>query len=610
MQNTANICKEKNKWKSYISDAFSAFTPPEKLTVSEWADKYRILDEKSSASSGPWKTERTPYLRKIMDMFCEEEIEELNFCAGSQLGKTEAEYNMLCYAVDQDPGPVLVVYPTDSLAKFASENRLQPMFRISPAIKDKFNERTSDLYELQFTNNYIALVGANSPSDLASRPVRYIFFDEVDKYPKWSGKEANPLSLAEERQKTFSYNKKTIKVSTPTLNTGSIWKSYTKSDLRLGYYVSCPHCGYEQKFTMRTEKGKKYGGIKWPEDLKDPQLIRYATWYECCNCGQKIDDRHKMEMLRQGDWKPDNTPIGRVKSVGFHLNSIYSPWLTFGDVAAKFISVKDNPEELMNFINSWLAEPWQPKAKRSTADSILEKRINYLRGKVHQSSQILVAGVDVQLDHFWWGVRAWGADLTSWLVDYGRVETWTNIEKVLRQAYPMDETGESVYINKACIDSGYNTDEVYKFCAYNQDICVPTKGSSKPLRSRYTQSRIDKDIALGLILYIHDPNQFKDFIAGRLSRKINTPGAWMLPSDIDRLYADQIVAEQKVDGKWEKISSHAQNHMLDVEVNIALAAELCGVRYLLPVPDMVAQTPVERSEGKPWVGNTNNWIKR
>lgn len=577
------------------------FDPPEKITVSEWADKYRILDEKSSAAPGPWRTERTPYLRRIMNEFCNPEIESIVFCAGSQLGKTEAEYNMLCYAVDQDPGPVLVVYPTEKLAEFASENRLQPMFELSPVIQDKFDKRGSEKLELQFINNYVALIGANSPSNSASRPVRYAFLDEIDKYPKWSGKEAGPIELISERQKTF-YNKKTIKVSTPTIKEGNIWKSYNTADLKLKYYITCPHCGHEQQFVFKQ--------IKWPETMRDPQLVRFNAWYECEHCHQKIDDRHKMELLRNGDWKPQNIPIGRVKAIAFHLNSIYSPWLTFGDVAAKFLAVKDTPEELMNFVNSWLAEPWESKGRRYKSDEIMKNKSSYPRGVVHQNSQILVAGVDVQLDHFWWGVRAWGPNLTSWLVDYGRVETWDEIEKIVRRPYPINETGETVYINKACIDSGYNTDEVYKFCAYNQDICVPTKGSSRPLRSRYMQSKIDREIALGLILYIFDPNQLKDFIAGRLAHEVNSPGAWMLPADIDQLYADQIIAEQKVNGKWEKISSHAQNHMLDVEVNIALAAELCGVRYLLPGSNIVVSEPPPKYEGNKWVGNTSNWVKR
>jgi phage terminase large subunit GpA-like protein len=578
-----------------------ALKPPERLTVSQWADKNRVLDNISS-KPGPWKTSFVPYTKEPMDAFTNKEIEQIILVWGTQSAKTECINNMIGYAVDQDPGPAMVVYPEEKTAEFASNKRIQTMVLSTESIARKFNTR-SKVLELDFIDMFIALVSANSPSQLASRPIRYLFRDEIDKYNTWSGDEASPLKLTKERTKAFSYNRKIVDASTPVTKNKNIWPMYLSADARYKYQIPCPHCKTMQPLVFKQ--------IKWPKEINDSsKLVEDAAWYECCHCKEKIHDGHKQAMLRLGEWKVENKTVGRIRSVAYHLNSIYSPFVTFGQVAKEFLESKDEPKDLMNFVNSWLAEPWEAKGKRYKSDTILEHKSSYNRGKVHQSSQILVAGVDVQLDHFWWGVRAWGPDMTSWLVDYGRTETWTDIEKILRQPYPINETGETVFINKACIDSGYNTDEVYKFCAYNQDICVPTKGSSRPLRSRYVQSKIDRDIALGLILYIFDPNQFKDFIAGRLAHEVNAPGAWMLPADIDKLYADQIVAEQKVEGKWEPISSHAQNHMLDVEVNIALAAELCGVRYLLPVPEMVAQKPEVQSEAKPWVGNTNNWMKR
>ena len=183
---TVNTRKNKIEWASYITDALATFKPPEKLTVSEWADKFRVLGEKDSAQPGPWQTERTPYLKGIMDAFNNDEIEDITFVGGSQLGKTVTEQNMIGFAIDQDPGPMVIVYPTDKLAEFTSENRLEPMIQLSLALADRYDKRASEKLELQFDNMYIALIGANSPSNLASRPVRYVFFDEIDKFPKWS----------------------------------------------------------------------------------------------------------------------------------------------------------------------------------------------------------------------------------------------------------------------------------------------------------------------------------------------------------------------------------------------------------------------------------------
>jgi phage terminase large subunit GpA-like protein len=598
------------EWPAWLKDAIAILKPPDLLTVTEWSDRYRILDEKTAAVPGRWQTSRTPYLQEIMDAFTHPDIEEIIFCKASQIGGTEALLNILAYIVAQDPSPTLLVYPTLELAEFASSNRIQPMVTLIPETAVRYNDKDSKTLELQFDGMYLALSGANSPASLSSRPIRYLLLDEVDKYPANAGKEADPISLARERTKTF-HNKKIVLISTPTLQTGAIWQAFESADERRYFYVPCPHCGKHQILKM--------SNVRWPKEMREPAQVREAAWYVCEHCQEIIRDHHKPDMLRGGRWISDNT-TGRVsRRVAFHLSSIYSPWLTFGDIAAEFLKSKAFPFLLQNFVNSWLAEPWKTEAKRHNSDLVLARRAAYPKGRVHQDAQLLVAGVDVQLNHFWWSVRAWGPDLTSWLVDYGRTETWADIENILRRPYPMNETGEVAYIAKACIDSGYNTDEVYKFCAYNQDICVPTKGSSRPLRSRYVQTKIEKDIALGLILYIFDPNQFKDFIAGRLAHEVNAAGAWMVPEDIDRLYADQIVSEQRIEKKskagiityeWAKVSSHAQNHLLDVEVNCALAAELCGARYLQK-PVIIQSLPEPaRAQGNKWLGNTSNWIKR
>ncbi len=558
--------------------ALQLLKPPEMITVSQLADTYRVLSQKDSAAPGLWHTSRTPYLKEPMDAFNDPHIQDITFVAGTQLGKTVMEQNMIAYAIDQAPGPMLIVYPTDKLAEFTSKNRLQPMIELSKPLLAKWDVEGSQKLELQFTDMYIALVGANSPSGLSSRPVQYVFFDEIDKFPKWTGNEAGPLELAEERTKTF-WNKKIVKVSSPTLSTGNIWQGWQRADAQYEYFVPCPHCGDYQTLQMKH--------LHWPPDTP-PAMARTLAEYRCASCGQVIDDRQKMAMLRDGQWRPVNTPLGKPRKVAFHLNSFYSPWLTFGDMAEKFLASKNEPEKLMNFINSWLAEPWESKADRLRSDIVMEKRLPHHRGIVPKEAMLLTMGIDVQLDHFWWGIRAWGLHLTSWLVDYGRAETWGDLEAMLMRDWP-DDAGGRRNINLCCIDSGFRPEEVYFFCAQHPGIAIPTKGSSHPLTARYNISRLDKGYSLGMNLYVFDTGQFKDFIAGRLNIAAGQPGSWNVYEEIDRRYADMVCAEQKVEHQdkkgritfsWEPISSHAQNHMLDVETNNALAAEVLGVRYL------------------------------
>lgn len=603
-QKSAEFEGKPYKW--YLMDALRVLKPPENLTVSEWADKYRILSPKDSASPGRWHTSRTPYLKAPMNAFNDLHIRDITFVAGTQLGKTVMEQNMIAYAIDQEPGPMLIVYPTDKLAEFTSQNRLRPMIALSEPLRKKYDEEHSQRLELQFDDMYIALVGANSASGLSSRPVQYVFFDEIDKFPRWTGQEADPLKLAEERTKTF-YNKKIVKVSSPTLKDGNIWRGWENAEAQYEYFVPCPFCGEFQTFQMKN--------LRW-EGAKTPEEARRAAAYHCESCGEIIEDRRKMAMLRNGEWRIVNDAPKKPRRVAFHLSSFYSPWLTFGDIAEEFVSSKDTPEKLMNFINSWLAEPWVDKSSRMKSDIVMAKALPYERGTMPARAQLLTAGVDVQLDHFWYSVRAWGPHMTSWLVDNGRAETWADVATIIDRNYA-DENGEIRNVNLACIDSGYNTDEVYQFCAEHLGVAVPTKGSSTALKSRYTVTVLDKAVGFGLRLFSFDPNQLKDYIAGRLAVDAGAPRSWNVYKDIEREYCDQVCAEQKVEHKdkkgrvsyvWEKITSHAQNHYLDTETNNILAAEILGVRYLMEPEAEAAASKEDDEKDEGWLGDTKDWL--
>ena len=326
--------KPRLEWPVWLKASFAVLKPPDLLTVSQWADSYRLLDEKSSALPGKWQTSRTPYLQEIMDAFASPDIEEIIFCKASQIGGTEAILNILAYIIAQDPSPTLLVYPTLDLAEFASSNRIQPMVTLIPETAARYSNRDSKTLELQFDGMYLALSGANSPASLSSRPIRFLLLDEVDKYPANAGKEADPISLARERTKTF-HNKKIAMISTPTLETGAIWQALESADERRYFYVPCPHCGSLQTLKM--------SNVRWPKAVSDPAEAREKAWYVCEICQEVIRDHHKQTMLQGGRWLSDNKS-GRVsRCVAFHLSSIYSPWLTFGDIAAEFLKSKAFP---------------------------------------------------------------------------------------------------------------------------------------------------------------------------------------------------------------------------------------------------------------------------
>ena len=565
--------------------ALSNLKPPERLTVSEWADKYRILTEKESNFPGAWKTSRVPYLKGVMDAMSDTDTEEVVFVKPTQVGGTEFLYNTLGYVIMQDPSPCLLVYPSDQLAEFASKNRIQAMIGITDGMVDRYLPNESKMLELQFSGMYLVLTGAQSPSALASRPVRFLLLDEVDKYPIRCGDEADPVSLARERTKTFSYNKKILMASTPTIESNYIWQGYVTADERRHFYVPCPHCGEMQVFEFKN--------IKWPEGVNEPTKVKDLAWYECPHCKGMIRDAQKMKMLLNGEWRGDKKDkTAPARKVAFHLNSIYSPWVTFGDMAKEFLESKDFPEKLRNFVNSWLGEPFRNKEAQNIAADLMQHQHRWDRGVVPEGAQLLTVGVDVQLNHFWWSVWAWGEKVTGWMVDYGRVETWDELEEIVVDRQYCNEDGEPFYVNLAAIDSGFRTDECYEFCAQFAEVARPIKGSSKRLTSPYSVTTLEKERNTygGLRLYVLDTHYFKDLLFGRLRKEPTTPGSWSLFRDVPPEVVEHFTSEQKVlmtDRKtgrvieeYQKVSSHAQNHILDTAVYAAAAAEMADVRYI------------------------------
>ncbi|QAT17901.1 phage terminase, large subunit [Candidatus Velamenicoccus archaeovorus] len=552
------------------------------MTVSEWADTFRRLDVKTSAEPGQWSTTRTPYLKGIMDAFTDPFVDEITVMAASQVGKTEAMYNMLGYVIDQDPGPTLMVSPRADDAKSVSYNRIRPMIEVSPVLSKYLPENLDDITKLEyhFDRMILYFAGSNSPADLASRPIRYLFLDEVDKYPKFSGREADPIKLASERQKTF-WNKKTIKVSTPTTREGYIFREYEKSDQRR-FYVPCPHCGKLQVLL--------FGQIKWPREESSPERIKNErfAWYECFYCGKKIEDLQKQKIMQSGEWIPEKKEKNRNR--GFWVSSLYSPWLTWSDIAAEFLKSKDYIELLMNFVNSWLAEVWEEKIEETTVDKVRNLARDYDEGIVPDEVLVLTAGVDVQKDHFYFVIRGWGYYEESWLIRAGRAEYWDDlVEALFKTEYKRLTSNETLNIYMSCVDSGFRTDEVYRFCRSWSDKTKAIKGVEEISGGRfYRANKIDINsrtgavIPGGLVLWHLNVTQYKD----KINRLVTSrdPVKWHIFKNPGEEYLAQFTSEHKIlirnrtTGRakevWQKKKEASANHFLDAEVYALAAADI------------------------------------
>lgn len=587
---------------------------PVKMTVSEWAEKYRVLDESSNFEGG-WSNDITPYLVGIMDAFNDPYIQEINVVKSTQVGGTEAMLNMIGWIICNDPSPTMIIYDTDDLAKDTSNDRLKPSLTRTPEIAERFYENKSKELNLKFRGMHIYLRGAGSPGKLSSKSIKYLFFDEIDKMPGAGKKEASPYNLAKERTRTYTYSKKIYTCSTPTLKTNYVWELHEAADEQRNYFVPCPHCGEYIIFRFKQIQFQRED--KDGNKMENKERAKKAI-YVCQECGCEITDRDKIKMLRKGEWRDvKGTNVGKPRTVSFWLNALYSRFLTWEEIALEFLNTKDDPEKYQNFKNSWLAEPWEDTKLKTSEDLVMERQTDLPEFVLPEWTKILTGGVDVQENSMYWTIRAWGNHITSQNIAHGQASDFNEIEHIMNMEY-RTESGRKLIVNLALIDSGYASDSVYDFCVRNSDWTYPVKGASHPMLDHYKLSNVDKKTskAYGMTLVIVDGGKYKDMIAGRMRRQ-NGEGSWMVYKGCDEEYAKQVTSEHKVSQKkgskselvWVPKTSHADNHYLDAEVYAFAAADIRSVRMLhLEDEKQQEQEEQETTPEENWINTNESWI--
>lgn len=595
--------------------------PPPRLTVAEWADKYRIVPPGTSPEPGPWRTDRVPYLRGIMDALSDRRVQRVVAMLASQTGKTEVALNAIGYYVDQEPSPILVVQPNEKpMAEAFSKDRLAPMLAHTPVLRDRIKparvkDSGNQVLHKTFPGGYISIVGANSAAGLASRPIRVVLCDEVDRYPASAGSEGDPVSLAIQRTANFTWTRKIYLVSTPTVAGHSrIEREYLRSDQRR-YFVPCPECGHRQHLSWGGPGDG--GGLKWDQtpyhegvvlghgDVRRGDTIHYTATatYRCEACGTKIPETQKPWMLRCGEWRATN-PDGRFP--GFHLNALYSPWVTWQSLAAEWLEKKDNVEELRAFVNVKLAETFRESGEAPEWERIYERRESFPMGLCPDGVRFLTAGVDVQanrLEAFVWG---WGLDKESWLIDHVVISgdphdpaTWPKVTELLHRTYPT-EGGGTLPIARLAIDTGYAQETVVDWARKVRDARIMlVKGDhwknwtvvvGSPSRTEVTF----RGRKTGLQLWPVGGALIKQETYGflRLPAPIDGephPHGWIHLPMVDEEIVRQLVAEDLVTSvdkkgftKREWVKHRPRNEALDCRVYARAAAEQMGLSRMEP----------------------------
>jgi phage terminase large subunit GpA-like protein len=438
-----------------LSRVLKLVAPPEREPLSAWADAHRVLSAEASASVGDWRS--LPFQREPLDAVAPgSEYRTVVLVWASQLGKSEVLMNFITYVIAIEPGPLLVVQPTLSMAESFSKDRLSPLFRDTPILKGKVAEPKSrdlgsTIYHRRFHGGHLTLVGSNSPSGLAARPIRYLLLDEVDRYEESAGAEGDPVTLARARTRTF-WNRKIILTSSPTVRGASrIETAWRESDQR-EYEVPCPLCGHFQQL--------KWDRVEWPDG--EPEHAAYR----CAACAELIPHHLKDGMVERGRWSAAN-PSSRI--AGFHLSELVSPWRSWGDLAAEWLHVKDNPEQLRAFENTSLAEWTSDDVVEPPRAEALAARCEPFAAEVPMGASLLTCGVDIQHDRAEAELVGWGRGFESWSLGYYTLHgdpsgphLWQQLDALLSREF-RHESGMPLRISAAAIDCGYLPDEILAF---------------------------------------------------------------------------------------------------------------------------------------------------
>ncbi|MDL2289947.1 phage terminase large subunit family protein [Paludibacteraceae bacterium OttesenSCG-928-F17] len=570
--------------------------PIPRLSVSEWADKYRILSPVGSAEPGRYRTSRTPYLRRIMDcLSTHEPYKKVVFMKGAQVGASESSNNFIGYGIHIVPAPTMMVQPTEKLAERYSKGRIDPLIEMCPELAERVSSKKSrdsknTILEKNFSGGLLLLAGANSSAGLRSVPIRNLILDEVDAYPQDLNSEGSPVDLAIARTRTFP-NKKIFIISTPTVSGLSvIEREFIMTDQNY-YYVPCPFCGVMQTL--------EFSQLVWEKDKP------HTAKYKCFHCEELIPERHKVKMLEEGEWQAKVPENANLETIGFHLNSLYSPygWQSWAEIASEFMKSKDNPAQLKVFVNTTLGEPWTEKGEAPPFKNLYNRRENYRLNELPDDVCFLTAGVDVQKDRLELEIVGWCSDKRSYSIDYRVLEgdtasmpVWDALAKVVEERWSKGN-GMEYPLRLMAIDTGFRTTDVYDFCRrYDATRVIPVKGQDNLKMAVAVPKTVDikKDgkKAGKLRLWNVGVSFLKSDLYGYLklekdSEGVPPPNYCHFP-EYDEHYFRGLTAEELVTSypkgypKQSWVKRYERNEPLDCRIYARAAAVILGLDRLKP----------------------------
>lgn len=533
--------------KIVVRQAGRCLLPPPDVSGSEWAGLYRVLSSEDSGAPGRWDLDARPYQNEIMDCACDLVHEFTTVVGPSQWGKTAVGLNIIGRTIHIDPGPIMVVHPTISAAQKWSKTRFAPMARdcqelatrISPEVA---RDSSNTILEKVFTGGLLVNVGANAPAGLASQPVKYLIFEELDRVPTdvTAGDEGDYEALAIARTTDDNYRlcRKIYRSSSPTaLGASRIDRAWKQSDQRY-WMVACPHCQHEQRLVWE--------GIVYEDSHP------LDAYYQCQGRGCQITDPELRRAVRHGRWVATRAEV--VGHAGFWIGGLMVRPMAY--IVSEFLEARKGGAQLLQtWKNTCLGELWNTReGEEAKVDGLLKRSraAKYSSGTVPNGVAILTAGIDVQTSNpqrVEVVVRGTGPGYEQWTIKHevisgnlATTEPWDRLEAFLLQDWPRED-GEIMRLRAVAIDTGgHFRGEGLKFRKRPkmQGLVYPIKGAS------HFQRNIAVRAKTKYALWMIDTVQVKDHVFGNLT--VESPGARYqhFPNDLDQVYFDQLLGERPI----------------------------------------------------------------
>lgn len=544
--------------------------PPPPMTLSEWADTYAVLSAESAATPGPWHS--YPYQRGILDAFTDPHVERISFMKSTRVGYTKIIGHSVAFHVAHDPLPQMVVQPTVDDAEGYSKEEIAPMLANTPILhglvgEAKSRNSGSTILRKSYPGGFLVMTGANSARGFRRISVARVYLDEVDAYPPSAGLEGDQVKLATRRTDDY-WNRKIVVGGTPTVRGISrIEYHFGISDQRY-YHIDCPTCGHSHALVFKN--------LKWPKD--NPHRAHFI----CPKCKGIIEERDKFSLIESGRWV---ATADAYRHAGFKIWGAYSysPKTSWGHIAREFLEVKDNPDLLKTFINTVLGDLWEDEGDRVETADVVKRSETYGR-KLSNDILIITAGADVQKDRIECEIVGWAAGFESFSLEYlvlpgdpHMVETWNSLDGHLMRVWERED-GVKLKVHTAFIDSGYATQDVYKFCYPRQPRGVfASRGQPKAGNQLVQLSK--KKYKRGLKLWNVATIGAKDKIYSYLRIDEPGPGYCHFPDHYDQEYFDQLTAEQRKTKFVKGVATYyyakirTRNEALDCRVGALAALE-------------------------------------